>query len=139
MIFALVPHKYSVFLIWFAQLRAPGARAERETLPFSAGYGTCTVAERGNSEWRVIICDVVRQRCDIAPTSLRHRCDSAATSLRHRAPTSLRQTRDPLAKSLRRRRDGMYSAIRLVHWKSACVRESPAQFFFGRRRTEKHG
>ena len=45
-----------------------------------------TVAERGNSEWRVIICDVVatalRRRSDIAATSLRQRCDVAATNAR---------------------------------------------------------
>ena len=80
-----------------------------------------TVAERGNSEWRVIICDVVatalRRRSDIAPTSLRQRCDVAPHAL---------------AKSLRRRRDVVAACTALhglQHWKSACVRESPAQHF----------
>ena len=59
-----------------------------------------TVAERGNSEWRVII----------VATALRHRSDVAATQRCDIAPTSLRQTRDPLAKSLRCR-GGIYSAI----------------------------
>ena len=79
---------------------------------YSARYtdtAISTVAERGNSEWRVIICDVVatalRHRCDVAPTSLRRRYDTALRRRSDIAATSLRQTRDPLAKSLRRRRD----------------------------------
>ena len=108
------------------------------------------MAERGNSEWRVIICDVVatalRRRSDIAPTSLRH---SAATSLRRRsdiAATALRHRSDVAATNARR----ISEIAETTSWRHYTVRPTdtainalqkrmrtrkPRPFFIGRRRT----
>ena len=67
--------------------------------PSHAQLRGCTVAERGNSEWRVIICDVVatalRRRSDVAATNARRISEIAETSLRCRS--------------------GMYSAIIMLY------------------------